>query len=99
MAMSIVPQIFVSHSQHDTDILAFFDKVFARTGVKSFCMEFEQMNAPDWMIIKDSIVNSKAVFILIGPNVNRSKYTSNWISFEVGLACAFNKQVYVFEPF
>ena len=34
---------------------------------------------------------------MLGQNVNHSIYTQNWIAFEVGLACAMDKQVWVFE--
>ncbi|MCW4017079.1 MAG: zinc-ribbon domain-containing protein [Candidatus Bathyarchaeota archaeon] len=95
--MTSVRQIFVSHSKHDKDIVASFDKVFARTGVKSACMEFEDVSAPEWFKIKNTINESKAVFVLLGPNVRSSIYTQNWIAFEVGLACALGKGVWVFE--
>ncbi len=95
--MSEKKQIFVSHSQNDTDIVTSFDKVFARTGVKSVCMEFEQLNSPEWLEIRNEISQSEAVFLLLGPNIRSSIYTQNWISFEVGLACAYSKKVWVFE--
>jgi hypothetical protein len=90
-------QIFVSHSKYDKDIRASFDTVFARTGVKSVCMEFEQMRSPEWQEIKNAVNSSEAVFLLLGQNVRRSIHTQNWIAFEVGLACAFSKDVWVFE--
>ena len=90
-------QIFVSHSQHDKDIRASFDTVFARTGVKSVCMEFEQMRSPKWHEIMNTVNASQAVFLLLGPNVRISIHTQNWIAFEVGLSCAFKKEVWVFE--
>ena len=95
--MSTIFQIFVSHSQYDKDIIANFDRVFARTGVASVCMEFEDMQSPQWQEIKNKVRSSEAVFLLLGPNVNRSIHTQNWIAFEVGLACAYGKRVWVFE--
>lgn len=92
-----MPQIFVSHSQHDKDIRASFDTVFARTGVKSVCMEFEQIYPPAWQEIKNAIAASETVFLLLGPNIRSSIHTQNWVAFEVGLACAFGKEVWVFE--
>lgn len=90
-------QIFVSHSQHDKEIRASFDTVFARTGVKSMCMEFERVYPPAWEIIKNEIHASETVFLLLGPNIQSSIHTQNWIAFEVGLACAYGKEVWVFE--
>lgn len=87
--------IFVSHSQHDRDIRTSFDSVFARTNVKSVCMEFEKI--ANWETIRNEVKSSVAVFLLLGQNVRSSIYTRNWIAFEVGLACAFDKDVWVFE--
>ena len=92
-----LPQIFVSHSKHDKDIRSSFDTIFARTGVKSVCMEFEEMFSPEWATIRDAIHDSETVFLLLGPNITKSKFTNNWIAFEVGLSCAFDKRVWVFE--
>lgn len=92
-------QIFVSHSQHDKDIRMSFDEIFARTGVKSICMEFEQMYPPAWQNIRNQVSSSDAVFLLLGPNIRRCIHTQNWVAFEVGLACAFGKEVWVFEQY
>lgn len=90
-------QIFVSHSQYDKDIRTQFDTVFARAGVRSVCMEFEVIYPPSWQTIKNEIGASEAVFLLLGPNIRQSVHTQNWVAFEVGLACAFGKDVWVFE--
>jgi len=90
-------QIFVSHSQYDEEIRASFDTVFARTSVKSLCMEFEQIYPPAWQRIKNEISASDTVFLLLGSNVRSSIHTQNWIAFEAGLACAFGKELWVFE--
>ena len=90
-------QIFVSHSQRDRDIRASFDSIFARTNARSICMEFEEVYSPPWQSIRNEIGASEAVFLLLGPNIRSSIYTQNWVAFEVGLACAFGKEVWVFE--
>jgi hypothetical protein len=94
---SAIYQIFVSHSRYDKDIRKDFNEIFGLAGVQSVCMEFENMQSPEWQEIKNAVHNSEAVFLLLGPNVNRSIHTQNWIAFEVGLACAFNKRIWVFE--
>lgn len=91
------PQIFVSHSKLDKKIVASFDRIFARTGVKAMFMEFEQIRSPEWNSIRNAVNDSEAVFLLLGENVRSSIYTQNWISFEVGLSCALGKEVWVFE--
>ncbi|MEM2146454.1 MAG: hypothetical protein QW279_13915, partial [Candidatus Jordarchaeaceae archaeon] len=68
-------QIFVSHSQYDKDIRLSFDEIFARTGVKSICMEFEQMYPPAWQNIRNQVSSSDAVFLLLGPNIRRCIHT------------------------
>lgn len=90
-------QIFVSHSRMDEDIRTQFDTVFARTAVKSVCMEFEQIRPPSWKTIEDHISGSEALFLLLGPHIRQSVHTQNWVAFEVGLACAMHKDVWIFE--
>ncbi len=46
----------------------------------------------------EEIKQSKAAFVLLGPNVELTIYTRNWISFEIGLAAALGKPIWVFEP-
>lgn len=79
------------------DIRTSFDTIFARTDVKSVCMEFEEIYPPAWQRIKSEISASASVFLLLGPNIRSSIHTQNWVAFEVGLACAFGKEVWVFE--
>ena len=93
-----ITQIFVSHSQYDKDIRASFATVFACAGVKSVYMEFERsIPAAAWRRIREQLNASEAVFLLLGQNIKNSIYTQNWIAFEVGLACAYGKDVWVFE--
>ena len=90
-------QIFVSHSRYDKEIRKNFSELFALANIKPSYMEFER-SPPNWRKIRDQIKNSEAVFLLLGPNIKRNYYTENWVAFEVGLACAFEKEVWVFEP-
>ena len=91
--------IFISHSREDKELLEFFDRAFARTTTKSICAEFEKFDIPPWKQIRDWIRQSSAVFLLLGPNVERTTHTQNWVSFEVGLACGMGefKKVWIFE--
>ena len=91
------PQIFVSHSQYDKDIRMPFSEIFAIAGVMPKYMEFEKIFPPAWAEIKEQIKISEAVFLLLGPNIRRTCFTENWVAFEVGLSCAFGKDVWVFE--
>ena len=91
--------IFISHSQKDAEILNYFDRVFAGTMVKPIRAEFEKYERPPWTAIRSWVTESAAVFLLLGPNVRSTIFTSNWISFEVGLACNTMKPTWVFERF
>jgi hypothetical protein len=55
------------------------------------------MGSPQWQDIRNAVDTSEAVFLLLGPNVRRTIHTQNWIAFEVGLSCAFRKDVWIFE--
>lgn len=90
-------QIFISHSKKDTNIRNSFETIFKQTEVKAIFWEHEPKFKPDYRAIKDEILDSKAVFLLLGSNINGTNYTKNWIAFEVGVACALKKKVWVFE--
>ena len=93
-----MPQIFVSHSRFDTGIRKEFSEVFAvAKGAYPTYMEFEKFHPPAWQKIRDEVSSSQALFVLLGPNIRRTIHTQNWVAFEVGLACAFGKEVWVFE--
>jgi hypothetical protein len=62
-------------------------------------MEFEKMTYQSWMEIKTEIERSEALFLFLGENVKYSPYTENWIAFEIGVACANNKDVWIFEQY
>ena len=92
--------IFISHSRKDKEIIAFFDSIFSGSKVKSVKVEFEKIKAEaiPSITIRKKIKQSKAAFVLLGPNVELTIYTRNWISFEIGLAAALGKPIWVFEP-
>jgi hypothetical protein len=89
-------QIFVSHSQLDTEIKRFFGDVFGRTNVKALFVEYEGYAAPPWPYIQQQIADSAALFVLLGPNVEQLRHTQLWIGTECG-AAAPGKDVWVFE--
>ena len=92
-------QVFISHSKRDKDIRQYFDTVFASTNVKAVRMEFEELRTTPSMEIRNRINQSDALFVLLGPNLTFSQYTENWIGFEVGVATALNKPIWVMERF
>ena len=68
-------QIFVSHSQADRDIKAFFERAFAITKVRAVFVEYESYEPPAGPYIQGQINGSSAMFLLLGPNVERLAHT------------------------
>ena len=99
----------MSHSKVDTDFCNKFDSLAARIGVKVFRSEFEDIDSPAWKTIKKELNSSIALFLLVGKGLIDSqkkaesnsewakkwKYTQNWISYEIGLACQLGIDVWV----
>jgi len=104
--------VFVSHSKHDPN-LDFFHKIFSELRTESIWMEFEDINPPPSLFIRDSVNKSDAVFVLLSKYLVDKQHTNNWVSFEVGLAANHKKtnvypeyahselglDTWVFEPF
>src|SRR5439155_6448569 len=78
--------------------LPFFLEAIAASPLKGVFMEFENIDLPWWKPIKEQVAASVATFVLLSKPLEERKYTQNWIDFEVGLSCAGDKQVWVFEP-
>ncbi len=89
-------QIFNSHSQRDTEIKAFFERIFGRTNVRGLWVEYERYQAPAWSWIRQQIQNSVALFVLLGPHVDALRHTLAWIGTETGSAPP-GIEVWVFE--
>ena len=90
-------QIFISHSKKDEDIRTYFDSIFAGTKVRAVRMEFEDLRDRPSRQIWSEIQKSDALFVLLGPNLSFSNFTENWIGFEVGIATALEKSIWVME--
>jgi len=100
----MVVQIFESHSKRDQETCNKFDVfIAAREGVRAFRSEYEEIVTPAWKTIKKEMRRSKALFLLVGPELvkaqveqkNSWKFTQNWIAYEVGLACQLGIDVWV----
>lgn len=96
-------QIFISHTQLDKAFCDSFDVVCARAGMKAFRSEFEKIEPPAWMTIKDALEKSIVMFLLVGKELRAIvsypspnwEYTKNWIAYEVGVACEHGIDVWV----
>ena len=99
------PHIFLSHSQQDEALLGKFLATCGLAGITGIAFEFDVQSgrvpidraAAD--VITNAIKSSRALFVIIGPNVVAGAHTSNWVSFEIGIAYACIPQVpiWVFE--
>lgn len=97
--------VFVSHTKLDKNFCDRFDTAVARVGLRAFRSEFESIEPPAWSIIRKQMAGSLAMFLLVGKRLVNAqasvrlrdnwKYTQNWISFEVGLACQLGIDVWV----
>ena len=89
--------IFISHSKRDEHTVNAFCRVFAQTTIRAVLEEFEMYAVPPWAKIAKDVQEASAVFLLLSPQLNSTPYTQNWVSYEVGLACAMKKPVWVYE--
>jgi DNA-directed RNA polymerase subunit RPC12/RpoP len=100
-------QIFLSHTKLDKDFCDRFDIVAARVGLKFFRSELESIQTPAWATIKEELEKSAALFLLVGKELVSAqassdsakreewKFTQNWISCEIGMACQRQIDVWV----
>jgi len=94
------PHVFLVHSRLDTGLPNFFDKAAGKSNAVLWEAEWykskDAQSAP-WQQLEEKIRRALAVFFDKGPNVVSSLFTSNWVSWELGVAAAARKDVWVFE--
>jgi hypothetical protein len=102
-------QLFASHTKLDEDFCNRLDVVASRVGIKVFRSEFETLENPPWKSIKEAMLKSSALFLLVGKELTKAqsaseinpenkekwKFTQNWIAYEIGLACQQGLDVWV----
>ena len=90
--------VFITHSRHDAPILSHIDELIRIVGVNPIFYQYDTGHASTaWEEIRNDIRNSHALFVVLSNNLSSSAHTQNWVGWEVGVACAFNKRVWVFE--
>ena len=95
-------QVFLTHTKKDEEFCDKFDNICAGVGIRRFRSEFEKISKPSWRKIKEEMNKSTALFFLIGKELVRSqelndpdwRFTQNWISYEIGLACQMGIDVW-----
>ena len=100
--LNISYSVFVSHSKDDKRV-SFFSQAFANSGVRAIFEEFDPKAFganPPWIKIKNDIKSSIATFVMLSEPLEEKSYrhSMNWIDFEVGIAAANNRPVWIFEP-
>lgn len=90
--------IFVTHSRHDAPILEHIVGLIRSVNVEPILYLYDPMNTTTaWEEIRNDIRRSRALFVVLSNNLSSSPHTQNWVGWEVGVACAFNRRVWVFE--
>ena len=93
-------QIFISHSRKDKEIRNNFAILFGTTRVKGIFKEIEGFNSRDASgEIENDIRESAAIFILLGPYLNKIHHTRDWVVWESAIARPMRKDIWVFEPY
>lgn len=90
-------RVFMSHSKEDNDGRAFFDKLFSSFQHEAYWYSWEGPTPPHTKTLLEAIRASSSMFVLLSKPMER-KFTRSWVGYEVGLAVALNKNVWVFEP-
>jgi hypothetical protein len=81
--------IFISHSGKDREIVDAIVGSFNDTGVQPILVEdtaWRKEQEPNWLWIKNQIVNSQALFVILIKGLVAQEHTQNWVAFEIGLA-------------
>lgn len=93
------PHIFLSHSQRDEALRDKFLATCGLAGIQGIAFEFDvqsgrvPLDRAAAEVIRVAVQSARALFVIIGDNVVASFHTSNWVAFEVGLACASSPPV------
>jgi hypothetical protein len=82
-------QIFISHSGKDREIVDAIIRSFDGTGVQPILVEdieWSKNHEPNWLWIKNQIVRSRALFVILSKGLIAQEHTQNWVAFEIGVA-------------
>ena len=93
-------RVFISHSRRDKELVYNMVKVLYRARIEAFIAEFEELGEYGKLTADDlrrEIQSSDMVALLLTKSVTASPYTRNWVTYEVSVAHALNKPIWVFE--
>lgn len=92
--------IFISHSKKDEDLVLIMKKILKNIGHTPIIEEFipvEEREPIPYEEIRSNVEKSEFLFLFLTDNVVATPYTQNWVSYEIGLASAHSKKLFVFE--
>lgn len=88
--------VFISHSNKDKNGKAFLQSLFGSVSHNGYFYGWEGPREPHTDVLKERIEKSDSLFVLSSPYLERLA-TASWVSFEVGVAVASSKPVWVLE--
>jgi hypothetical protein len=95
--MSARKQIFISHSQHDQDLLDQLNRVFGNSNISQYKASFEDQEEPVSESLRNEIRKSQAMFVVLGPHAQKREHTKIWIGWEAGIAAQLGKPIWILE--
>ena len=92
--------IFISHSRKDENPVLTMKEMLKNMRHTPIIEEFipaEEQKSVPYEEIRSNVEKSEFLFLFLTDNVVTSPYTQNWVSYEIGLAAAHSKKLFVFE--
>ena len=89
-------RIFISHSKDDDEGRKFFDKFLASVEHQGYWYSWEGPTPPHAQTLIEAIKASESMFVILSRPMENPQ-TRSWVGYEVGVAAALKKKVWVFE--
>ena len=92
--------IFISHSKKDEDLVLTMRRLLENMGHTPIIEEFiptEKQKPIPYEEIRNNVEKSEFLFLFLTDSVVATPFTQNWVSYEIGLASANLKKLFVFE--
>ena len=96
----LLATIFISHSKKDEELVLTVKKILENMGHTPIIEEFmsaEERAPVPHEEIRRNVEKSGFLFLFLTDNIVATPHTRNWVSYEVGLAAAHSKKLFVFE--
>lgn len=89
----------MAHSGEDKAGRAFFDRLFASSGVIANWYPYtDGRSFPHSVGIRKAIEESSSLFVVLSKEMEPKGQTRSWVSYEAGIAVGLNRPIWVFEP-